>query len=88
MPAPLPTIVARRSRICGVNAMAEKIVIKLVKSTIGRKPEQRATVRSLGLRKISSCTIQEATPSILGMIDTVKHLVEVRPYVAGQEQKK
>jgi large subunit ribosomal protein L30 len=68
--------------------MAEMIEIRLVKSLIGRKPEQRATVRSLGLRKISSCTVQEATPSILGMVDAVKHLVEVRPYAPGQEQKK
>ncbi|MBN2873751.1 MAG: 50S ribosomal protein L30 [Spirochaetales bacterium] len=68
--------------------MAEQIVIKLVRSTIGRKPAQRATVRSLGLRKISSTTIQEATPSILGMVNTVKHLVEVTPYEPGQEQKK
>jgi large subunit ribosomal protein L30 len=68
--------------------MAEMIVIKLKKSLIGRKPEQRATVRSLGLRKISSSVVQEATPSIIGMIDAVKHLVEVRPYAPGQEQKK
>jgi len=68
--------------------MAEMIEIKLVKSLIGRKPEQRATVRSLGLRKISSCSVQEATPSVLGMVNAVKHLVEVRPYVPGQEQKK
>ena len=81
-------IVAKRSRTCGVDEMAEKIVIRLVKSLIGRKPEQRATVRSLGLRKISSCTVQEATPSILGMVHAVKHLVEVRPYAPGQEQKK
>lgn len=68
--------------------MAEMIEITLVKSLIGRKPEQRATVRSLGLRKISSKTIQEATPSILGMVNAVKHLVKVRPYTPGQEQKK
>lgn len=68
--------------------MAEMIEITLVKSLIGRKPEQRATVRSLGLRKISSKTIQEATPSILGMVNAVKHLVTVRPYTPGQEQKK
>ena len=34
------------SRICGVNAMAKKIEITLVKSTIDQKPEKRATVRS------------------------------------------
>ncbi|MBU0937305.1 MAG: 50S ribosomal protein L30 [Spirochaetes bacterium] len=60
--------------------MADKIVIQLKKSTIGCKPNQRATVRCLGLRKVSSVSVQEATPAILGMVRTVSHLVEVRPY--------
>ncbi|QQO10651.1 50S ribosomal protein L30 [Breznakiella homolactica] len=57
--------------------MAQKIRIKLVRSTIGTLPKQRATVRSLGLRKIGSTTEQEATPAILGMVRTVAHLVAV-----------
>jgi large subunit ribosomal protein L30 len=67
--------------------MAEKIQIRLVKSVIGRKPEQRATVRSLGLRKIHSSNVLEATPSVLGMVNAVKHLVVVTPYAPKQEQK-
>ena len=58
--------------------MAKKIEITLVKSLIHQKPEKRATVRSLGLRKISSKTVQEATPSILGMVTAVAHLVTVK----------
>ena len=54
-----------------------KIKIKLVKSTIGTLPNQRATVRSLGLRKIGSSTVQEASPAILGMVKAVSHLVSV-----------
>ncbi|MDR1106174.1 MAG: 50S ribosomal protein L30 [Treponema sp.] len=54
-----------------------KIRIRLVKSTIGALPKQRATVRSLGLRKIGSCTEQEASPAILGMVRAVSHLVLV-----------
>ena len=54
-----------------------KIRIKLVRSVIGTLPKQRATVRSLGLRKIGSCRIQEATPAVLGMIKVVSHLVDV-----------
>jgi large subunit ribosomal protein L30 len=57
--------------------MAKKIRIRLIRSTIGSLPKQRATVRSLGLRKIGSCTEQEATPAILGMIRVVSHLVSV-----------
>jgi large subunit ribosomal protein L30 len=57
--------------------MAKKIRIRLVRSTIRALPNQRATVRSLGLRKIGSSTEQEASPAILGMVRTVSHLVSV-----------
>jgi len=60
---------------CGVS-MA-KIKIRLVRSTIGALPKQRATVRSLGLRKIGSSAVQEDTPVIKGMIRAVSHLVKV-----------
>jgi large subunit ribosomal protein L30 len=61
---------------CGVNNMA-KIKIRLVRSTIGALPRQRATVRSLGLRKIGSSSVQEDTPAIKGMVKAVSHLVTV-----------
>ena len=54
-----------------------KIRIKLVRSVIGTLPKQRATVRSLGLRKIGSTVEQEASPVILGMVKVVAHLVSV-----------
>ena len=54
-----------------------KIRIKLVRSTIGALPKQRATVRSLGLRKIGSSIEQESTPAVLGMVKIVSHLVSV-----------
>ncbi len=57
--------------------MAKKIKVTLVKSTIGQKPPKRATVRSLGLKKINSSVEQEATPAILGMVAAVSHLVKV-----------
>jgi len=54
-----------------------KIRIKLIRSTIKALPKQRATVRSLGLRKIGSCTEQEASPAVLGMVKAVSHLVSI-----------
>ncbi|GAB1483468.1 50S ribosomal protein L30 [Treponema sp.] len=57
--------------------MAKRIKIRLVRSTIGTLPAQRATVRSLGLRKIGSVVEQESNPVILGMVRTVAHLVAV-----------
>ena len=54
-----------------------KIRVRLVRSTIRCLPKQRATVRSLGLRKIGSCNELEDTPAIKGMIRVVSHLVSV-----------
>lgn len=57
--------------------MAKKVRVTLVKSTIGQKPEKKATVRSLGLKKINSVVEHEANPAIVGMIASVSHLVKV-----------
>jgi large subunit ribosomal protein L30 len=58
-------------------AKKKQIQIKLVRSTIGRLPKQKATVKALGLRKINSTVIKEVNPQILGMVNAVSHLVEV-----------
>jgi large subunit ribosomal protein L30 len=57
--------------------MAGKIKIQLVKSTIGRKPDQVKTVHALGLNKISSYVILDSNPAILGMVQKINHLVKV-----------
>lgn len=54
-----------------------KLRITLVKSVIGQKPEKRATVRSLGLKKINSVVEQEANDAVKGMVASVAHLVKV-----------
>ena len=55
--------------------MTQKLKITLKKSTIGSQNGQIATVKGLGLKKINSSVIREATPEILGMIKKIKHLV-------------
>jgi large subunit ribosomal protein L30 len=57
--------------------MAQKLKITLVRSTIGKLPKQRATVRSLGLRKIGSSNVLDDTPAVKGMVRVVAHLVSV-----------
>ena len=54
-----------------------KIIVMQKKSPIGRKSYQRKTLIGLGLNKIGRSKELEDTPSIRGMIDKVKHLVEV-----------
>jgi len=59
--------------------------ITQVRSLIGSKQDQRATVRSLGLRRIRHTVIQPDRPEIRGMVSKVAHLVEVRYVDAAEE---
>ncbi len=54
---------------------SKKIKITLVRSTIGTKPNHRATVKALGLGKINSSVETEANEAVLGMVTSVAHLV-------------
>ena len=54
-----------------------KVKVTLVKSVIGSTETQRASVRTLGLGKISSSSELESTPQIRGIIRKVQHLVKV-----------
>ena len=53
------------------------IKVKQVKSRIGAPIDQKRTLDALGLRKMNKVVEHEATPSILSMINKVKHLVVV-----------
>jgi large subunit ribosomal protein L30 len=53
------------------------LIVTQVRSSIGCKANQRATLKSLGLRKIRQTVEREDTPQIRGMIHTVRHLVSV-----------
>ena len=57
--------------------MSKKVKIKQVRSTIKRLESQKRTLKALGLRKIGMEVEHELTSSISGMIDKVRHLVEV-----------
>jgi large subunit ribosomal protein L30 len=54
-----------------------KIKVTQVKSKIRRPKNQKATLEALGLKKMDQVVEHEATPSILGMVNKVKHLVSV-----------
>ena len=54
-----------------------QIKVKQVKSSIKRLQKQKRILESLGLRGIGKEVIHDASPSILGMVEKVKHLVSV-----------
>ena len=53
----------------------KKVKITLVKSINNANKKQIATAEALGLRKIGQVVEHEASPSILGMINSISHLV-------------
>jgi len=57
--------------------VAKKLKITQVRSAIGRKADQKLTIRALGIRRMQQTVVHNDVPQIRGMIDRVKHLVTV-----------
>ncbi len=55
----------------------KKIVIKQIKSGIGKPEKHKKIIKGLGLRKIGHTVLREDTPEIRGMVWKIKHLLEV-----------
>ena len=53
------------------------IKIKQVKSAIKRPADQKATIKALGFRRLNQVLEKEVTPQIMGMVNKVKHLIQV-----------
>ncbi|MCY4073131.1 MAG: 50S ribosomal protein L30 [Chloroflexi bacterium] len=51
--------------------------VTLVKSPIGYNSKQKATIKSLGLRRMGRTVLIGDAPQIRGMIAKVSHLVKV-----------
>jgi len=54
-----------------------KLLITWKKSAIGYAKGQRLTIKALGLRSLNQTVIQDDSSVIRGMINKVKHLVQV-----------
>lgn len=54
-----------------------QIAIKQVKSRINCPAVQKRTLDALGLRKMNHTVVKEDNASIRGMVNAVRHLVEV-----------
>lgn len=55
----------------------KKIKITQVRSLNGRKPDHRATISGLGLRRMHHTVEVEDTPAVRGMIDKVAYMLKV-----------
>jgi len=54
-----------------------QLKIRQVRSGVGRKQNQRDTLRTLGLKRVGDESVREDRPEVRGMIKTVTHLVAV-----------
>ncbi|MCC8369620.1 50S ribosomal protein L30 [Rickettsia endosymbiont of Polydrusus tereticollis] len=54
-----------------------QLKVTQVKSSIGRKYDQKQTLIGLGLNKIGRVVILDATNSIKGMLKKVEHLLKI-----------
>jgi large subunit ribosomal protein L30 len=54
-----------------------QISIVQVHSAIGRKADQKATLKALGIRRLHRPVVHQDTPQIRGMVFKVAHLVKV-----------
>ena len=57
--------------------MAKRLKVTQIKSKIGGKPNQRETLRSLGLKRIGDIIVKDDTQVVRGMVRAVAHLVKV-----------
>jgi len=55
------------------------VEVRQLRSAIGSKPKHRATLRALGLKGIGDVRRFPESPSTMGMVAVVAHLVEVKP---------
>ena len=54
-----------------------QIKIKQIKSRINCPAVQKRTLDALGLKKMNHTVVKEDTPSVMGMVNKVRYLVEV-----------
>jgi len=55
-----------------------KILVTQIRSTIKRPKRQVLTIQALGLGKLNRTVEKELTPQIAGMINKVRHLIDVK----------
>jgi large subunit ribosomal protein L30 len=55
----------------------KKLHITYVRSAIGYSRRQKDTIRALGLKRLGQTVEHQDTPVVRGMIDRVRHLLQV-----------
>jgi large subunit ribosomal protein L30 len=62
-----------------------QLKVQWKKSTIGQKEVHKRTIQALGFRRLHQTRVLEDTPTMRGMLERVKHLVDVSYANGGGE---
>lgn len=60
------------------SATGKKLTVKWVKSAIGYNVRQKRTLKALGFSKLGQVVEHDDSPQMRGMLNAVRHLVEVK----------
>ena len=58
-------------------AAGKALRVTFVKSPIGYKKDQKATVRALGLSRMNQTVEHNDSPAVRGMLNKISHLIKV-----------
>lgn len=65
----------------GNAAVPKLLAVTLIRSGIGKPYWQKRTLKALGLVKMHKMIVHKNAPSVVGMLSSVKDLIQVRPVV-------
>lgn len=57
--------------------VTKKVRVTYIKSSIGYSRRQKGTIRALGLKRLGDTVEHEDTSVVRGMVDKVRHLVQL-----------
>lgn len=67
-----------------MSSSTKLFAVTLIRSRISRPHWQKRTLDALGLKKTKKTMIHKNTPSICGLLNTVKDLVDIKPITLRQ----
>jgi len=57
--------------------MGNRIKVTLIRSQIGKPPKHRKTLAAMGLKRLHQSKIFDNSPSIMGMVNQINHLLKI-----------
>ena len=78
-PGPVSTGARKPRARRPARAETARVRLRLAKSGIATPSDQKATIRSLGFRRVGEVVERDDTAALRGRIRKVRHLVEILP---------